>query len=149
MNIEFPVALKLDHDELRAELEKAIKEKGAVGEAARELARVVLPHMAREEKIAFPPLGLLTHLASGEVTAEMAEVLPLIAEFIAGHDTLRSEHQRISYKFQMLLEAAKKEGNDKFAHLAYRGMVHERIEEAVIYPAIYVIGKYIRQQLKR
>ena len=149
MNIEFPVALKLDHDELRAELEKAIKEKGAVGEAARELARVVLPHMAREEKIAFPTLGLLTHLASGEVTAEMAEVLPLIAEFIAGHDTLRSEHQRISYKFQMLLEAAKKEGNDKFAHLAYRGMVHERIEEAVIYPAIYVIGKYIRQQLKR
>lgn len=149
MNIEVPMALKLDHDELRGELDKALKEKGPVGEAARELARVVLPHMAREEKIAFPPLGLLSQLATGDVTAEMAAVLPMISEFIAGHDTLRSEHQRIAYKFQILLEAAKREGSDRFTQLAYKGMVHERIEEAVIYPAIYLIGKYIRQQLKR
>lgn len=149
MNMEVPVALKLDHDELRSELDKALREKGAVGEAARELAGIVLPHMAREEKIAFPPLGLLAQLASGEVTAEMAMVLPMISEFIAGHDTLRGDHQRISFKLQKLLEAAKKEGSDEYTQFAYRGMVHERIEEAVIYPTIVLIGKYIRQQLKR
>jgi hypothetical protein len=141
--------LKLDHDEMRADLDKALKEKGPVGEAARELARVMLPHMAREEKIAFPPLGLLPQLASSDVDAEMAAVLPMVAEFISGHDTLHAEHQRIGYKLQMLLEAAKREGNVKYTQLAYRGMVHERIEEAVIYPTIYLIGKYIRQQLKR
>lgn len=149
MNMEVPIALKLDHDELRAELDKALKEKGPVGAAARELASVVLPHMAREEKIAFPPLGLLAQLASGDVKAEMAAVLPLISEFISGHDALRAEHQRISFKLQILLEAAKKEGNDEYTQFAYRGMVHERIEEAVIYPTIVLIGKYIRQQLKR
>lgn len=149
MNMEVPIALKLDHDELRAELDRALKEKGPIGVAARELASVVLPHMAREEKIAFPALGLLPQLAAGEVTAEMAAVLPLIAEFVSGQDVLRAEHKRISLKLQILLEAAKKEGSDEYTQFAYRGMVHERIEEAVVYPAIILIGKYIRQQLKR
>lgn len=149
MNTEVPVALKLDHDELRAELDKASKESGPVGEAARELAGVALPHMAREEKIAFPPLGLLSQLAAGDVDVEMAAVLPLISEFISSHVALRADHQRIAFKLQMLLEAAKKEGNDQYTQLAYKGMVHERIEEAVIYPTIILIGKYIRQQLKR
>lgn len=149
MNTKVPIALKLDHDELRANLDKALKEKGPIGAAARDLASVVLPHMALEEKLAFPPLGLLAQLASGEVTEEMEAVLPMISEFIASHDALRGDHQQIGYKLQVLLEAAKKEGNDEYTQFAYRGMVHERIEEAVIYPTIVLIGKYIRQQLKR
>jgi hypothetical protein len=149
MNMEVPIALKLDHDELRSGLEKASKERGPVGEAARELAGLALPHMAREEKIAFPALGLLAELATGDVRAEMAAALPLIADFISGQSAFRTDHQQISYRFQVLLEAAKKEGNDRYAQLAYKGMVHERIEEAVIYPTIILIGKYIRQQLKR
>jgi hypothetical protein len=149
MNMEVPVALKLDHDELRADLEKASKESGPIGAAARELASVALPHMAREEKTAFPALGLLSELASGDVGPEMAAVLPLIAEFVSGHNAFLADHQRIAYRLQMLLEAARKEGSDRFSQLAYKGMVHERIEEAVIYPTIVLIGKYIRQQLKR
>ena len=46
------------------------------------------------------------------------------------------------------LEAAQKEGSAEYTQFAYRAMVHERIEEAVVYPAIILIGKYIRQNLK-
>ncbi|MDP2241485.1 MAG: hypothetical protein Q8K18_15150 [Burkholderiales bacterium] len=149
MNMEVPIALKLDHDELRAELDKALNEHGPIGEAAHQLASIILPHMAMEEKIAFPALGLLPELASGDVTAEMAAILPLISEFISRRESFQADHRRTAFRLQMLLEAAKKAGSDKYTQFAYRGMVHERIEEAVIYPAIVLIGKYIQQQLKR
>ena len=149
MNLEVPMALKLDHDEMRAELSKAVKEHGPIGKAAQELVRILLPHLGREEKIAFPALGLLHELASGDVTPEMASVVPLIAQFRTGLDAFQAEHARIDAALHALLEAARKEGSGEYTQFAYRAMVHEKIEEAVIYPAVLVIGKYIQEKLKR
>lgn len=149
MKLEAPAALKLDHDEMRAELDKALKEPGPIGEAAQDLVRIVLPHIGREEKIAFPPLGLLPELISGDIKPEMASVLPLISQFSAGLNAFHADHERIDSALKALLEAARKESSGEYTQFAYRAMVHERIEEAVIYPTVLLIGEYIREKLKR
>lgn len=59
MRSEIPKPLQVEHAELHATLVKATKEPGAVGEAAREVARLLHPHFVREEEFALPPLGLL------------------------------------------------------------------------------------------
>ena len=95
----------------------------------------------------FPALGLLRELVAGEVAPEMAGVLSLISRFKAGLGALRAEHSRIRYAIDALLDAARKEGNGEYAQFAYRSMVHQMIEEEVIYPAVLLIGEHIRQKL--
>jgi hypothetical protein len=55
---------------LHARLVEATKERGAVGEAAREVARLLHPHFVREEEFALPPLALLADAARGNVRPE-------------------------------------------------------------------------------
>ena len=148
MKLEVPSVLKLDHDEMRAALDRALKEPGPIRKAAQDLARIALPHIDREEKIVFPPLGLLHELIAGEVKAEMASVLHLISQFRAGLAALHADHGRIDFALKALLEAARKEGSGEYTQFAYRAMVHQRTEEAVIYPAVSLIGKYIQEKLK-
>jgi hypothetical protein len=59
--------MKKEHEELHSELEKATREKGAVGEAAKAVAKVLHPHFVKEEEYAMPPLGLLALLAEGNI----------------------------------------------------------------------------------
>jgi len=78
MKFEIPKPLQAEHEELHATLVKATKAPGTVGEAAREVARLLHPHFVREEEFALPPLALLSELALGRLTPAMAEVLARI-----------------------------------------------------------------------
>jgi hypothetical protein len=66
MTIAIPKPLKEEHDELHEERALATKEPGAVGEAAKQIARLLHPHFISEEEYALPPPGLLAALAQGE-----------------------------------------------------------------------------------
>ena len=157
MNLKFlsngtfndPGALRLDHEEIRAELARATMEPGPIGQAAMRVARYCLPHFEHEEEAVFPALGLLHDLSLGEVRPEMADVLPLIAKFKARHEALGSQHQSIIAAVEALLEAANKEKNREIADFAYNLRVHERIEDEVIYPTVMLIGNYVRERLGR
>ena len=59
-----PDALRLGHDEVRAELVRATSMPGRIGEAAGRVAGLCLPHFAREEEIVFPAFALLRELAA-------------------------------------------------------------------------------------
>ena len=48
MKFEIPKPLQAEHEELHATLVRATKQPGAVGEAAREVARLLHPHFVRE-----------------------------------------------------------------------------------------------------
>ena len=63
MKFEIPKPLQVEHEELHARLVEATRQPGAVGEAAREVARLLHPHFVREEEFALPPLALLEKLA--------------------------------------------------------------------------------------
>jgi len=58
-----PEAMAEEHEELHAELRKAIKIPGSVGKAARQAAEVLHPHFERENELALPVIGITKELA--------------------------------------------------------------------------------------
>ena len=77
MEVNIPQSLKLEHEELHAELTRATQVSGKIGECAKAVAKILHPHFIKEEEYAMPPLGLLSLLADGKVTTEMRDVLTM------------------------------------------------------------------------
>lgn len=148
VEFEIPRSLKVEHEELHAELVEATRAPGKTGEAARAVARFLHPHFEKEEEYALPPLGLLQALARDEVTPEMAEVLPLADKLKAELDQMLEEHKGIVLALENLIDAAKQENAPKHVRFAEKLMLHARTEEEVSYPTAILVGEYVRLRLK-
>ena len=107
MKFEIPKPLQVEHEELHARLVEATRQPGAVGEAAREVARLLHPHFVREEEFALPPLALLEKLARARATAEMAGVLPMTRRLKAELPQMLAEHKQIVGALGKLRDAAR------------------------------------------
>jgi len=77
MTFKIPTPLKLEHDELHADLVKATQAGGRVGDAAKMVAKVLHEHFVKEEEFALPPLGLLSALARDQIDEDMKTVVPM------------------------------------------------------------------------
>lgn len=142
-----PKALKLAHDELRAELVRAAMEPGGVGIAARQAARMCLPHYEHEELDIFPALGLLPELAAGRVRTDMATVMPMVRSFASWYEAFERERAAMLEAIDLLQQAAIEEDDHRTADLAYNMTIHERIDEEVLFPVIRLIGDYVSRRL--
>ena len=142
-----PEALKLGHDEVRAELVRATLVPGRIGEAAGQVACLCLPHFEQEEDVVFPVFGVLRELASGTVRPEMADILPLVSDFRAWRNSLGNQHQLIAPALHQLMQAAYDEDNREIVEFTYSLRMHERLEEEVIFPTVFLIGDYVQQKL--
>ena len=149
MKFEIPKALQVEHEELHATLVRATKERGAVGEAAREVARLLHPHFVQEEQFALPPLALLEELAHGGVTPEMAEVLPMTRRLKAELPAMLAEHRQIVDALDRLRAAAKAANLPEYERFAEALARHAQTEEKVLYPAAILIGEHIARGLGR
>jgi hypothetical protein len=147
MEFKVPEPLKLEHEELHRELVAATKAPGKIGEAARAVATLLHPHFVKEEEYALPPLGLLTALAEGKITAEMREVLAMTDKLKEELPEMLAEHQAIVGALEELIQAAKIDGKPEIARFAEKLMLHARTEEEVLYPASVVIGEYVKARL--
>ena len=63
MPLKIPEAMELEHEELHEALRKATRIRGKVGEAAKQVARVLHPHFVRENELALPVIGIAKELA--------------------------------------------------------------------------------------
>ncbi len=149
MKFEIPGPLKAEHEELHAELVKAVGAGGQTGAAAKRVAEVLHAHFVREEEIAMPPLGLLAHLARGGVTADMAEVLPMTESLKAELGRMLGEHEDIVAALGALTAAARREKKPEYARFAEKLVLHARTEEEVLYPAAILVGEYVKAKLGR
>ena len=146
-SLQIPGAMRAEHAELHEKLEAATRAEGAVGEAAREVARVLDPHFAREEQIALPPLGLLEPLAAGRFTADMAAVLPMTDSLRTELPEMLAEHRAIGSALDKLEAAAHFAGKLEYARLVDEIRLHARMEEQVNYPAAILVGELVRMKL--
>lgn len=142
-----PASMKAEHEEIHAELERATKESGQVGEAARALAAVLHPHFVREEQIALPPLGLLAPLARGETSPEMRAVLPMTDSLRAELPRMLKEHEAIRAATLRMGEVARAAGDTRVAALAEKLALHARSEEELFYPAAVLVGDLVRARV--
>lgn len=147
MEFNIPQPMRLEHHELHADLIKATKEEGRIGNAAKRVAKVLHAHFVNEEAYAIPPLALLPALSEGRVTPEMREVLAMTDRLKADLPKMLEEHKEIVAALKKLIAAAKKENKPKYVRFAEKLMLHAQTEEEVSYPAAILVGEYVRLKL--
>lgn len=141
---EIPGALKAEHDELHQELAAASKLPGRTGQAAKQVAALLHPHFVTEEEFALPPLGLLVPIASGRLSPDMREVIPLVDRLRADMPRMLDEHKRIVAALADLAAAGRAEDHPGAVEFANKLTQHAQNEEQVLYPAALVAGEYVR-----
>lgn len=147
MEFNIPHAMQVEHEELHADLEKAIASGGETGAAAREVAEALHSHFESEEKYALPPLGLLPTLAEGRISPEMTQVLAMTDMLKVELPRMLDEHKVIVDALQKLIGAAEKEKKMEHIHFAEKLTRHAQNEEEVSYPTAILIGEYVRLKL--
>ncbi len=148
MKFQIPEPMKIEHEELHAELVDATKAGGKTGEAAKAVAKVLHPHFLKEEEYALPPLGLLVSLSKGEFDRGMSEVLTMTDKLEAELPRMLAEHRDIVSALEKLIAASEAEGKPKVANFARRLTLHAQTEEQVAYPTSLLIGRYVKLQLE-
>ena len=143
-----PPSLRREHEELHADLAHAGQMPGLLGQTAREVARIMHPHFLREDEYAMPPLSLLPRLSRGEVTPDMAEVLPLVARLKEEMPLMIEEHRAIMGAVRAFALAAENDGDEKCIRLAAELTVHAQLEEEVLYPTAVLVGEYVKAKLQ-
>ncbi len=140
-----PRSLKAGHEALRATLKRAMREPDPLGAAARRLASIADGHFLREEKHVMPLLGLLPALARGDTSSDAAEAAKIavgLKEEIAG---MVSDHRQMSDAVRELARAAEAAGLAEYVAFAEELIMHDHVEEEVLYPAALVAGRHVQK----
>lgn len=148
MIFTIPDPLKLEHEELHAELVRATQAGGTVGEAAKGVAKVLHDHFVKEEEFALPSLGLLSPLARGKVDKDMRSVLGMTDRLKAELPKMIEEHKAVVAELKKLIAAAGADNKPEHARFAEKLMLHAQTEEEVLYPASILVGEYLKLKLK-
>ena len=138
-----PAPLDAEHDELHRELSALLQAPGEVGGAARELARRLHEHFDVEQELAMPLLGLLPALADGVVVPEMARAIEKARRLESALPLMLQEHVAILDALETLAASAQITGRDDVLAFVEKLKLHVRTEEAVLYPAALLIGRYL------
>jgi hypothetical protein len=149
MEFKIPQPLKIEHEELHSTLVRATQEPGLTGAAAKAVAALLHPHFVKEEEYALPPLGLLSSLGKGQVTQDMASVLPMTEKLKAQLSEMLAEHKSIVAALRNLADVAKRENKPEYAGFADKLILHAQTEEEVSYPTAILIGEYVKSKLNK
>jgi hypothetical protein len=142
-----PISLLEEHAGLYSGFEAASRMPGETGRVARHVAALLVPHFAKEQRIAYPLLRLLPMLVDGKAEPWMAEMLPLAAQLRTELQALKDEHVAIGRALNVLKAEAWAEGHSQYAFLAERLRRHIQTEEEVLFPAALVTAEYLHGHL--
>ena len=149
MQARTATALAESHADIRDGLARAAHEKGPIGEAAQRATKYFGQHAEKEERLLFPLLALLPRVAENKIDPDMADQLPHFEELERVLPDMVAEHRMLSAALEKLVEAAKAEKRPDYGGFVARLLDHIKTEEAVIYPATLVLGRYLRIRLGR
>lgn len=149
MATKTPESLEFEHRELREQLQKAMDAPGQTGEAAREVMKVLAPHILLEREFAMPPLSRLAQIARDEITPDMAPFIDKTDAFKAELPRMLDEHKLIVGALRALMQAAAAEKQPGAAQFAQKMIQHAQMEEEILYPAAILVGEYLRLKLGR
>jgi len=142
MKLSIPKPLKLEHEELHAELITATRASGRIGVAATAVAKVLHEHFLKEEEFALPPLGLLTALARDQLDEDAKSVLSMTDRLKSELSEMLEEHKVVVAALKNLIAAAEVEKKPEHARFAEKLVLHAQTEEEVLYPAAILVGEY-------
>jgi hypothetical protein len=144
--LDTPHALRMEDKHLREDLARAVTDQGSVGSAAKEIERILLPHLETRENLVFRPLGLLRALAHGGPSVDRAQALALVEQIERDMPKFEQEHKAIYDANKRLIDAVNREHKPQYLDLSDRIWVHMRLEEEVLYPTVSLVGRYLKLQ---
>jgi hemerythrin-like domain-containing protein len=147
MDYRIPGSLKIEHEELYEELNRAARTTGKVGDAAMLAFKPFQSHIRKEEEIAFPPLDVLQSLAEKDVTTALTGIIKLSDKLKDELQGFIYEHDQMRKALQQMNDEAMKEQKYEYADLAKMLMRHMQLEEQILYPAAILAGEYIKLRL--
>jgi len=143
-DFQIPEPLQVNQNEMCVALERAARSGGRTGKAARDLMKVLQPHLLKEEDDLLQTLGLLVPLAHNEFHAGMPEVLAKTQHLKARMFEIMREHVEIIDAAHKLLHAAHAEKKLSLVGFTERLMLRAWTDEVVFYPAAILIGEYLK-----
>lgn len=147
MLLAMPESLRAEHEDLRAELDHALRLGGRLGEAARMLESPLRAHLRREDDNVHLALGLLQSVADGKIAPAMREVVVIVDRLKIELPQMLAEHAEIEKALDRLGQVATQEARPRIAYFAAKLLRHARMEEEVLYPAAIVLGEYLKSRL--
>jgi hypothetical protein len=144
MNLRIPQALIEEHRTILAKVEKAEKEGGEVGEAARALMAVLRPHIERDNAVVLPTLSLLSVVVNDQSNIDLSELSGMLDSVRTELPHMASEHKTILATANRLAEAARHEDKKEYISFAFQIWLHMDEEEAVYYPAAQLVAAVLR-----
>jgi hypothetical protein len=138
-----PGSISEEHAHLHEVLERATREDGALGMAARDVMEVLYPHFEKEEAFALPPLGMLT-LIKERSEEDIKGVIGLTDKLAEEIPQMMEEHAVIGRALHVLSQMAEEAGRMEYVDFCQDLMHHARMEEEVLYPASIMVGTYLR-----
>jgi hypothetical protein len=136
-----PRAILLEHEQLFSSIHRLTLDASPLGDHARDILRVLEPHIQKEEEFAFPPLSLLSMLAKGESSSELESAQLLSETFADNYSDMLFEHKLIVGGLKKLRAASKKSEKTDVEAVVKRFLLHIQLEEEVLYPASIIVGK--------
>ena len=153
MELETPISLQKEHEDLHSQIAKIRTLGGKTSQALERLVEVMHHHFVYEEEKSLPVLALIKDLALNphppKIDADVAKKAIKLALYLETHyDEMVEEHKKVSKAAEELAEVALDE--DKVAAIEFSDMLknHAQVEEEVTYPAIILVGKYLRGHAK-
>ena len=134
-----------EHEELHAELAKATKIRGKVGDAAKRVAEVLHPHFENENEFALPVIGVARELVEGKTSPDFDKALELHDRFKAEYEKMLQEHVEIVKTLDLLGNVAKTCKKKDVVEFVRKLKNHAKIEEDLTYPAVLMVGKLLKQ----
>jgi hypothetical protein len=147
MEMKIPPSLKHEHGEMRALIEFSAKAIGKSGDAAREVARLMLPHFKKEEEYALPPLDSLTILAGGGIPENPEAIIANADRLKHELAEMLREHQAIAKALEDLYDTASGDQRPDLARFARKLLLHAQMEEQIYYPASLMVGEYLKLKM--
>lgn len=142
-----PYSLKVEHEELKQMLQNTTQLSGKTGEAAKQVAQVLLPHFAKEEAFVLPVLSLLPVLKEDRLTPEMGFAIEMAEKLKTEFPRLLQEHARIITALQILKQTALEEHHPVVSRFTEKLILHAKTEEEILYPAAVLVGEYLKLRL--
>ena len=143
-NFQIPEPLQVNQNDMCVALERAALSGGKTGNAAKELMKILQPHLLKEEEDLLQTLGLLVPLARGEFNSDMQEVTAKTEHLKSRMFEIMREHVEIIEAAHKLLHAARAEKKLSLVEFTERLMLRAWTDEVVFYPAAVLIGEYLK-----
>lgn len=143
-----PPAIQAEHKELHEKLRAVAQLGGSTSSAATEVEKLLEPHFVKEERLALPPLGLLSDLSAGRMPRDSAAMIRLTDDLRREMPQMLAEHKQVVAALLRLEKAALSENKPEGAAFAKALTSHAALEEQALYPSALLVGRYLSEKKK-